>query len=534
MLEKGCYWWSEYGDFPPEDEQKRAPSPSAVLESYRIAGKVDTAQLAEEMQISVQMVRRIFHKGDGLDSIQRRQRLSRRLDVPPELLGLDSLHENAQGTCWWVDEGYHAFPMGEDGYPHAGSVVRDYRKKMRKRGLNGERVPWKQEDLGDAFVPSLSTESVNKMERHGVGLDSMNRRRALVALLGIPPALLGLDAAKHEGVVSQIPGATLLLPGKLTDDVLLMFEQRQEELINEYFTNHGQSTVGEMNWWIPYLQDEVLPLARDDQQHMRVRKIERQYHRLIGSIAREQRNFGEAHLQASTSVAIAEEMRDIEYLIVALFMRARTYREQGPLFYSMAQADTDRALALIKQAAEKKQAIAPSVSGLLAQEAGVIQSFTAQIKGEREVAKSLMRQAGKLTLQAMGEADTYQLKQDTGYYHISAAMALTTWHNPVTFNAHLDEATRLTHPNLQRRHLIITVVRAQGEMLNAKKASGLARDKHYAEATQLATEAIDVAKSLNSRLNRHRIQEIYHELKKSPYGEEPSVAHLGLLLERWP
>ena len=43
-----------------------------------------------------------------------------------------------------------------------------------------------------------------------------------------------------------------------------------------------------------------------------------------------------------------------------------------------------------------------------------------------------------------------------------------------------------------------------------------------------------MAKKLNSRLNRHRIQQIYNELKDSPYGEEPTVAHLGLLLELWP
>jgi hypothetical protein len=87
------------------------------------------------------------------------------------------------------------------------------------------------------------------------------------------------------------------------------------------------------------------------------------------------------------------------------------------------------------------------------------------------VAKSLMRQTERLSLQAMGEVDTYQLKQDLGYYHISAAMALTTWHNPVTFKDHLDEATRLTSPDLQRRHLMIKIVRAQGELLDAKNTS---------------------------------------------------------------
>jgi hypothetical protein len=533
-LDKGSYWWSEYGDFPPEDERERAPSPSAVLEAYRIAANVNSAQVAEEMHLSVQMVRRIFHQCDGLDSIKRRRRLGKRLNVPPELLGLDRLHWNRQETCWWIDEGYHAFSMGEEGYPHPGEVVRWYRKQKKTRSLDREPIPWRQEDLGEAFVPSLSLESVNKMEKHCIGLDSMTRRRALVSLLGIPPALLGLDASKHERVIPDIPSPILLLSRGLRDDLLLGFEHRQEVLFTEYYKKSGQDTVGEMNWWIPYLQYEVLPLADNNQQYARVRRIEQQYHRLIGAIAREQLDFREAIFRANTIVAIAEEMGDTEDLIVALFFRARTYRVQGPLFYNVAQADTDRALVLIKQSAQEKHAIAPPVAGILTQEAGVIQGFTARFKDEREVAKSLMRQTEKLTLQAMREVDTYQLKQDLGYYHISAAMALTTWHNPVTFKDHLDEATRLTDPSFQRRHLMIKITRAQGEMLNAKQSSGLAQDEHYAEATALATEAFDVAQKLNSRSNRYLIQKIYNELLASPYGEEPSVARLGLLLEQWP
>ena len=528
---KGCYWWSEYGDFPPEDERERAPSPSAVLESYRIAGKVSFPQLAAEMDLSEKMARRIFHQGDGLDFMSRRRILARRLKIPPELLGLDRLHWNRPNTCWWTLDGYPAFSMDADGYPHPGEVVRWHRKKMRKRDINEKLVAWRQEDLGEVCIPSLSLESVNKMERHCVGLDSMSRRRALVSLLGIPPALLGLDATKHERAIPGIPSPTLLLSGGLTDDMLLLFEQRQEEIFIEYFNNHGQNKVGEVNWWIPYLQNEALPLTQGDQQYMWVRSIERQYHRFMIDIAHEQRDYGEALYQANTLIAIAEEMEDTEYLILALFFRARTFRDQGVLFYNMAQADTDRALALIKQS---KRAIVPPVAGLLTQEAGVVHFLTAQIKDDREVAKSLMRQAERLSLQAVEEVDTYRLKQNPGYYHLGAAIALANWYNPVTFNAHLDEATRLTDPSLQRRHLVIKVVCAQGELLNAKHSSTLARDKHYAEATRLATEAFDVAKKLNSRLNRHRIQQIYNELKNSPYGEEPTVAHLGLLLELWP
>jgi hypothetical protein len=227
-------------------------------------------------------------------------------------------------------------------------------------------------------------------------------------------------------------------------------------------------------------------------------------------------------------------MGDTEYLIVALFLRAAIFRGQGPLFYNAAQADTDRALALIKQASQEKHPLAPPVVGRAMLEAGVVHSFTAQLKGEREAAKALLRQAERLSQQASGEIDTHRIKLDPGFYHLQAARALTVWHNPVTLEEHLDEATRLTNPALQRRHLIIQIVRAQGELLGAKNSSGLEQDKHYAEATTLATDALPIAKKLNSRLNRDRIQQVYNQLSESPYGEEPSVAHLGLLLQHWP
>src|SRR5947209_15441807 len=47
----------------------------------------------------------------------------------------------------------------------------------------------------DLCDPPLSEKSVNTLETHGTGLDSINRRRVFAFLLGIPPALLGLDGA---------------------------------------------------------------------------------------------------------------------------------------------------------------------------------------------------------------------------------------------------------------------------------------------------------------------------------------------------
>jgi len=81
--------------------------------------------------------------------------------------------------------------------------------------------------------------------------------------------------------------------------------------------------------------------------------------------------------------------------------------------------------------------------------------------------------------------------------------------------------------------LILLVVRAEGEMVSATKTRGQTQDKHYAEATALAIEALQLAKKLKSGLNKSRVQHIYIQLSASPYKEEPAVARLGLMLKNW-
>jgi hypothetical protein len=67
------------------------------------------------------------------------------------------------------------------------------------------------------------------------GLDSINRRKALAFLLGIPPALLGLDTTKHEPVL-DLESPTLVMLRALTPDILLGYQQRQKDLFTEYYT----------------------------------------------------------------------------------------------------------------------------------------------------------------------------------------------------------------------------------------------------------------------------------------------------------
>ncbi len=82
---------------------------------------------------------------------------------------------------WWQTFGTFD-PENEQGlYPHPGQVVAHYR---RERG-------WSQADLARRL--GIQARMIHYLEKKQFGLDSISRRRRLVELLSIPPALLGLD-----------------------------------------------------------------------------------------------------------------------------------------------------------------------------------------------------------------------------------------------------------------------------------------------------------------------------------------------------
>jgi transcriptional regulator with XRE-family HTH domain len=64
-----------------------------------------------------------------------------------------------------------------------GQVIAQYRESRH----------WSQEELAKAL--NVATRTVQRMEKQEI-VKSLSRRELLVAILGIPPVLLGLDASK--------------------------------------------------------------------------------------------------------------------------------------------------------------------------------------------------------------------------------------------------------------------------------------------------------------------------------------------------
>ncbi|MBV9022110.1 MAG: hypothetical protein JOZ71_15535 [Ktedonobacteraceae bacterium] len=527
-MDKTAHWWDDLGTFPTADEQARFPKPGSVIHAYLLRRRVAVSQLAAELQLTERMLRMTMYKDAGLDSMTRRRYFMYRLGIPAVLLGLDGQHpQTSQQPPWWEQEGYSPFEAGPDGYPRPGQVIRWYRERKMKTLADGRHKPWTQADLAQACDPPISEESVNRMERQNKGLDSMKRREALSFMLSIPPALLGLDGLSHEvGMPLSLPA--IHLPTLKVDTALLQtYRSKQTRLFTGYYTHDGQEALSEVSWWISHLHEEVLPVA-SGANLLEALAIESLYHDFIMNVAHQQRDDETALSHVNASLSLAQGAGNEEAIAVALLRRASAL--QGQSLISEAKQDIDGALLHLKRAAN------PSliVVGAVRTRAGLIHAQAAQTETEMTIAFGLLDQAERVAqVKELGE-DTYFLKFDRGNYHLIRATALMVKKSPVGLRDALDEAERFIPPDLTRRHLSIAIVRAQGLLKQATQSSSpLGKEQCYYEATVLATEALDVAQQIKSRLNRDRIEQLYEQIKASTFGEDPAVVRLGWKLSRW-
>jgi hypothetical protein len=100
---------------------------------------------------------------------------------------------------FWGEGGeYGPFRKQDDGWPHAGDVVRHYR---RKRQMRAEELARR---YGTAIQANVTARWILKMEQENKVPMDITRRRLLVSILEIPPFLLGLASLDYVAYQPQI------------------------------------------------------------------------------------------------------------------------------------------------------------------------------------------------------------------------------------------------------------------------------------------------------------------------------------------
>jgi tetratricopeptide (TPR) repeat protein len=504
------YWWHRYAPFLPKDERALYPHPGEVVTYYRQQQKKDVAEVAAMLHLGEKMVGYHMEKlGIGLDQITHCRELSVYLNIPAELLGLDSLHtQEVSESPWWIEDGFPPFEAGKDGYPKPGQVIKYYR--LQKFSNAAYKQEWTQAGLAETL--SLTEFTVRRMENQHQHLETMSRRRLLSFLLDIPPVLLGLDSLSHASLLKLPPTPRSIT---LNTEELAQHRVQLERIWRGYYSNHGQEAQKRAIAQINDLQEANSFVTSE--QRGGLLEIQALYRSYLADTAREQADYRRVFSQANQVVLIGQEIENKELTAMALIRRGAAYRERGD--YQAAAADIDGAFQLIKHTHV-------TLREVILVDVGRITAYTAQDKSDRDRAFDFLKEAGALARTGQIDEDPYFLNFNLGSYHHKQAQAYLAIGKRFSSQRkiflqdacnELALARQLTPLGFVRRHALINLAQAQVYFSMGE----------YPQAVTLALEALPVFKQIKSTLNLLQIASLYNDLSESSYSTSPRVARLG-------
>lgn len=536
------FWWHNYGSYHPWKKYPTLPDPGQVLLSYmdrrRIAPEQRVFSLMKLLGLQKSMAYKIL-QGDGLDSISRRRQLVRKLEIYPPLLGIDAKYCPIEHhPYWWKEYGYK-FIADDQGYPETHEIIAYFRSKTVKGGIKTEER-WSQVDLGDAC--GLKKETIYRLEhdRNPYVFDSVSRRFIVALVFGrvleenesIIFRLFGLSPEAYG--VSVSPSDYLppvhFLRGKRTSTILDEYKQKLTTFFTEYYDGHGQNRVVEVRQWL--LQLPALE-GRADTTALQIHllALQSRAHRFLACIAREECEKERVLTHTNKAIELADQVLTLynsqrvcdrallvttyDLLASARLTAAMAYYEQGSL--NLAREHIERALA------------GPSVNsvnlknelyGIIA----LIRAYTVNSPMDQQMVLSYIDLAQSLPSRC-GSLDENFFRGGKCALLIYKAWALFSPKmegvTGVSVLETLEEAARYS-PQI-RQQILIEYLQALVSLVQGD----------YQQSVEYATSALEKSKQIRSRLNKHRIEELYQHLLQASFRGQPCLVSLGVNLRLW-
>lgn len=412
---------------------------------------------------------------------------------------------------WWVDQGYHPFESGKDGFPRPGKVVKYYRSLKR----NDKGKPWTQKDL--ASVLGISEQAVRDLENRDAGMNSYDRRRFLADLFNIPYVLLGIvsleEILKQQEAHQQKTDTQTLITATETNTrnkPLIDVREYQTTLLSYWESNHTYTAHGAMNDILERINTLYQALSHiQGKQGTQIIELLCDHHQFIANILRDQQYYNEALDHLNKAFRLAQKINQKELLALILHRRGITLQEQGNIAAALDDYATARTF---------EPYIPLPLKGAILLEAGHVQAKAARSETDKLDALKTIDQGGRITRLAPFEDDRHFLRLNEDRYHLTKGSALIVlqWNKEA-----ITELSLVKSPATQKRR------QAYNDILQAQ---AYANRGMFPLATSMAEAALVVAKGINSRINIARIAMIHAQFKDSPYGNNPDVARLGYLL----
>jgi transcriptional regulator with XRE-family HTH domain len=372
-----------------------------------------------------------------------------------------------------------------------GALVAHYRRARN----------WTQEQLAAAL--QVDTRTVQRMERKAM-IREVNRRRLLVAMLGIPAGLLGLA---EEQQAAQRTTVTV------NDDRMAFLEDELTTRREMYHTGGTLRAARGITTWCREVE-RLAAAARTTAWRERALTVLTLSYQLQGSILADDMLYQEAHRWHEQALRVAQDLGDRELIAAALARRGVTFvqeeRAHDALRYLTAALETIR------------QAGLPGLRGYALQALSEAYAKSGQPQ-ESWRAIGLAERILERYEDGQQEGERTQAKID---------MATVTAQKGVNAVLLGEYERAITSIEKSLQSYDPTLVRARARLL-AQKAEALSKLRLLDACVETAREALTLARSVGSTKTIARVAQLHDTLNRANGGTpSPHVAYLGALLSK--
>ncbi|GHO77003.1 hypothetical protein KSD_47740 [Ktedonobacter sp. SOSP1-85] len=368
---------------------------------------------------------------------------------------------------------------------HQGGLVARYRKHMNMS----------QQDLADAMHVSLRT--VQRLEKEAV-IEDLNRRRFLVALLGIPATYMGLN------IQQQAIDEALFL---FNDDPMTFLE----DMVANRWKTHLMGGPLSASQGLERFVKEVETFSQKmqgKQWHHRAHVQLCMVYQLWASVAGDMMLYDKSRFFYQKAFSVAKELNDVE-LMASIRVR------EGVLF--MRKEEPLKAITHLQNALELVNG-----QGLYHLRGNTL-AMLSEAYAKSNQSQACWRSVG-LAENALQQRS--QVKE-RNYRIFSPSLVAAHKGVDALLLRDYDRAIALIDKGLKTYNPTLTPGRAR---LLARKAEAYYGKREIEDCCLIAHEALDLAKAVGASNTITRLQNLHVSLSQSPWKKEPGVIHLGIAL----
>jgi tetratricopeptide (TPR) repeat protein len=378
--------------------------------------------------------------------------------------------------------------------------------------MDNKGKAWTQKNLAKTL--GISEIAVRDIENRDVGMD-FERRQFLCKLFNIPPILLGIVSFDEINLLlekqrnAKEAVASVSRPSMPSRKSIVDIRTHQKQLADLWAANihHDQSPVATALASIDELYRELPHVSEQSD----IQSLLCDYHQFLATLLQDLCDYDTAidHLNNAFHLATFGDEQ-----------RAFVFQRRGLTLW---KADrVDESLKDFAKAWQFEKKLPNNLRGLFLLESGRARIQKAEMKQERlEVLRSLDVVGGIIRANRQ-EEDPHLTYLDLDCYHLYKSAVLIS----IGWNKQASEELKLIDgfPHFPSRQVYYDILQAQ-----AYTNRGL-----YELATPLLEQSLEVAQCVNSEINIVRIEQLFQQLRQSPYKDSPDVARIDYLLYRKP